>query len=233
MCIATSTLNALRGLVLIADETVDQYSDKSAKGRDLRVERTEKPLLNARTEESLRQVLCILIGLLPLNPYVFVDWFPITLDNRIECHDALSLVFAARHCNDGMPGQREPFLSPAHICIVVQTEMAQHHLQSKTEGFMRTNGASRDGCATGQWGTNRWATAQHRMILAKSAANQRLADFFSAAALREKKKLAFAYWWQRRSGSSLREMGSLSLCFCKSCESFQVSQDPSRCKKRV
>src|SRR4026209_316986 len=90
-----ATLEPLSGLTFVRDKPIETRAQKRLKAGLARVVARKMILLERVGKESLRQVFCVLVAGLPFEANVFVDWFPITIENRVESTPADDLVIAA------------------------------------------------------------------------------------------------------------------------------------------
>jgi hypothetical protein len=74
-------------------------------------------LLERVGEKSLGQIFCVLVACLPFEANVFVDWFPITIENRVESTPPDDLVIAARGDDSRVVRDRELVKRTADISI--------------------------------------------------------------------------------------------------------------------
>ena len=95
-------------LAFIRNKSVETRAQKRLKAGLARVVTRKIILLERVGKKSLRQVFCVLVAGLPFEANVFVDWFPITIENGVESTPADDLVIAARGHDSGVVRDRKP-----------------------------------------------------------------------------------------------------------------------------
>src|SRR6476659_2990415 len=101
------TLEPLSGLTFVRAKPIETRAQKRLKAGLARVVTRKIILLERVSKKSLRQVFCVLVAGLPFEANVFVDWFPITIENGIESTPADDLVIAARGHDSGVVRDRK------------------------------------------------------------------------------------------------------------------------------
>src|ERR1043166_6703791 len=89
-------------------------------------------------EKSLGQIFCVLVACLPLEANVFVDWFPITVENDIESAPPDDLIVAARVHDSGLVRDRKLVKRTADVSIWIHKphETLSSDLRSRRAGCL-------------------------------------------------------------------------------------------------
>ncbi len=103
----TAALEPLSGLAFIGDKAIETRAQKRLKAGLSRVVTGKMILLERVGEKPLGQIFRVLVAGLPFEANVFVDWFPITVENRVESTPPDALVIAARGDDSGVVRDRK------------------------------------------------------------------------------------------------------------------------------
>src|SRR6185436_9391755 len=114
---AAATLEPLSCFALVGNETIETRAQKCLKAGLSRVVTGKMVLLERVGEKSLGQIFCVLVTCLPFEANVFVNWFPITVENGVESMPPDDLVVAARGGDSGMVRDRKLVKRTADVSI--------------------------------------------------------------------------------------------------------------------
>src|ERR1700741_2782306 len=78
---ATAALETLPGFPFIGNKPIETRAQKGLKAGLRGVVVSKMILLEGVGEESLSQIFCVLVACLPFEANIFVDWFPVTVEN--------------------------------------------------------------------------------------------------------------------------------------------------------
>src|ERR1700722_11338138 len=97
----SAALVALGSLLFVHDETVDAYSQVSSQPALRGIVFGEQTSIDQFDKESLGQVLSIIYGAIPAEPYVLIDCLPICLAQTVHGAGALGRISAMGSANHG------------------------------------------------------------------------------------------------------------------------------------
>src|SRR5215510_14380406 len=137
-----ASLESLSCFVLIGNEPVKTRAQKRLKAGLSRVVTGKMVLLERVGEKSLGQIFCVLVACLPLEANIFVDWFPITVENGVESTPPDDLVVAACVHDSGVVRDRKLVKRTADVSIWIHKphETLSSDLRSCRAGRLSVDG---------------------------------------------------------------------------------------------
>src|SRR5215213_513574 len=138
----TAAFEPLSCFAFIGNKPIETRAQKRLKAGLSRVVTGKMVLLERVGEKSLGQIFCVLVVSLPFEAHVFVDWFPITVENRVESTPPDDLVIAARGDDSGVVRDRKLLKRTTDVSIWIDKlhETISSDLRTNRAGRLSLNG---------------------------------------------------------------------------------------------
>src|SRR5689334_10272790 len=123
MFVIAAAFETLSGLAFIRNKAVETRAQKRLKARFARVVVGEVVFLKRIREETLRQIFRVFVIGLPLEAHVFVNGFPVALEDRFERALPHAVVCAAGAHDRRLVRLRKAMLRAADVGIGIHTRV--------------------------------------------------------------------------------------------------------------